>query len=66
VQQEAAQKKEAGTVPAWAFPLFGVVAMFSFAAFVSVRRGQRSTRQIRVTEPELDEEAFLSEDNAVE
>jgi hypothetical protein len=66
VQQGPAGHKES-MVPAWAFPLFGVVAMFSFAAFVSVRaRGQRPTRQVSIAEPVLDEEAFLSEDGAVE
>jgi len=69
--QEATKKKggkDSSMVPAWAFPLFGVVAMFSFAAFASVRvrQGQRSTRQVPIMEPVLDEEAFLSEDGALE
>jgi hypothetical protein len=53
VQQAAAPKKEGSMVPAWAFPFFGVVAMFSFAAFVAVRirSNQRSTRQYQLVEP---------------
>jgi hypothetical protein len=47
-------------VPAWAFPLLGVVGMLAFAAFaVRVRRGRTSTRQIYMVQP--DEEACLSD-----
>jgi len=52
-------------VPAWAFPLFGVIAMFSFAAFFTVRvRQGRSTRQVRMTTVSQDEvlESGLSEE----
>merc|ERR1719215_1299964 len=72
VQQVATPAtKESNVVPAWAFPLFGVVAMFSFAAFVTVRvRGRRSTRQVQMVQPvsqvELDEESLLSDDAMVE
>jgi len=63
---QAATKKES-SVPAWAFPFFGVVAMFSFVTFVGVsaRRRTRSTRQIHYTETELDVEALLA-DEAIE
>jgi len=54
-------------VPAWAFPLFGVVGMFTFVAFVAVR-AKRSTRAVHVVQPVPldDEEAFLSDDSLVE
>jgi len=55
VQQAAAPKKESSMVSAAAVPLFGVVAMFTFVAFVSTRaRGQS------------DEEAFMSDVSAAE
>jgi hypothetical protein len=62
-------QKESGMMPAWAFPLFGVVAMFSFAAFAAVR--VRATRQIQVVQPVSqidgsDEEALLSDGAGVE
>jgi len=72
VQQEATPtKKDSSAVPAFAFPLFGVVAMFSFAAFVSIRvRATRSTRQVQTVQPvsqvELDEESFLSDEAVIE
>jgi len=68
-QEAAASKKEASMMPAWALPLLGVVAMFSFAAFVAagVRRGQRSTRMIQVLQDaELGDVSFLSDDGPVE
>jgi len=67
VLTQEATKKDASLVPAWAFPFFGVVAMFSLAAGFAVRaRGaRRSTRQIQVVEPvmqsdELDDEPLLA------
>jgi len=63
---DATAPKEASAVPAWAFPLFGVVAMFSFAAFFAVRTRTRQTRQVQYTEPQSDVEAFLSEDGGIE
>merc|ERR1712194_81668 len=68
-QKAAASKKEASMMPAWALPLFGVVAMFSFAAFVAagVRRGQRSTSMIQVLQDaELGDVSFLSDYGPVE
>jgi len=65
----AASKKEASMMPAWALPLLGVVAMFSFATFVAagVRRGERSTRMIRVPQDaELGDASFLIDDGPVE
>jgi len=55
-------------VPTWAFPLMGVIAMFSFASFVGMqRRARTTTRQVNIVQPVLDEESFLSEfDAAVE
>merc|ERR1712204_167038 len=61
VQQAATPKAESSMLPAWAFPLFGVVAMFSLAAVVGVR-AQRSIRQVSTLEPEFDEEALLNWD----
>jgi len=57
-------------MPAWAFPLFGVACVFSFAAaFIAVRAhsGQRFTRvePVRQVE-ELDEAYFLSDDGPVD
>jgi len=68
VQQAATPEKESSMVPAWAFPLFGVVAMFTFVAFVGTRaRGQRSTETFHsVNYPVLDEEAFMSDVGALE
>jgi len=68
-QTAAVSKKEASMMPAWALPLLGVVAMFSFAAFVAagVRWGQRSTRMIQVSQDaELGDASFLSDDGPVE
>lgn len=67
----ATKKEESSMMPAWAFPLFGVVAMFSFASFLAirVRRGERSSRRIQVVQPlsqTEDEVSFLSDDSAVE
>merc|ERR1712194_841762 len=63
VQQAATPKAESSILPAWAFPLFGVVAMFSLAAVVGVRaRSQRSTHQVSILEPESDEEALMNGD----
>merc|ERR1711865_1266253 len=61
VQQAATPKKETGV--AWAFPLFGVVAMFTLAAFfaVRVRQGRRSTRQMQMVQPVLQSEASANE-----
>jgi hypothetical protein len=71
VQETAAAKKEANVMPAWAFPLFGVVTMFSLATFftVRVRRG-RSTRQVQMVQPVLqhdvtDDEGLLSDSNLI-
>jgi len=63
IQQAAAPKKAGNMVPAWAFPLFGVVALFSFVSFVTVRRrATRSTRAIQFVEPALlQEEGILSD-----
>jgi len=64
---DAAAPKESNAVPAWAMPVFGVAAMFSFAAFVGMRmRAARSTRALQLSSvPQSDdEEAFLSEDGA--
>merc|ERR1712106_35973 len=68
-QKAAVSKKEASMMPAWALPLLGVVAMFSFAAFVAagVSQGQRSTRMIQVSQDaELGDASFLSDDGPVE
>jgi len=66
VQQEATQGKTSSTVPAWAFPLVGAVAMFSFAAFAAVRvRSQRSTRQFQVVAP-LSQSDGSDEEAAIE
>jgi len=68
-KEAAASKKEASMMPAWALPLLGVVAMFSFATLVAVgvRRGQRSTRSIHVLQDaELGDASFLSDDGPVE
>merc|ERR1712204_159778 len=63
VQQAATPKAESSMVPALAFPLFGVVAVFSVAAVVGVRaRSQRSTRQVSISEPDFDQEALLNGD----
>jgi len=70
--QKATQKKgekDSSMVPTWAFPLFGVVAMFSFVAFVAVRvrRGNKSTRQLQMVQPvSHEEESFLRDDVMVE
>jgi len=55
-------------MPAWAFPLFGVVTMFSFVAFVTaaIRRNQQVTRQVQIAEVVLDDASFLSDDGPVE
>jgi len=65
--------KKSSFVPAWAFPLLGAVAMFTFVAFVAVRvrHGKKSTRQLQMMQPVpqtdgFDEEAFLSGDALVE
>jgi len=68
-QEAEVSKKEASMMPAWALPLLGVVAMFSFATFVAagVRRGQRSTRMIQVPQDaELGDASFLIDDGPVE
>jgi hypothetical protein len=64
---QAATKTES-SVPAWTFPFFGVVAMFSFVSFVAVRARRRrsSTRQIQYTEPAFDVEALLEDEETVE
>jgi len=69
VQQAGTPKKQSSMVPAWAFPLFGVLAMFSFAAFAGVRvRSQVFPRQIQMVQPTSqtdvpqEEEALLHED----
>merc|ERR1711957_971963 len=62
-QEAAASKKEASMMPAWALPLLGVFAMFSFATLVGagVRRGQSYTRMIQVSQDtELGDAALLS------
>jgi len=62
VQQAVTPKSENSMASAWALPLFGVVGMLSFAAFVGGRAcSQRSTRQVSLSQPPLDEEALLSE-----
>jgi hypothetical protein len=61
---QAATKKES-SVPAWAFPFFGVVAMFSFVSFVAVRARRRtsSTRQIQCRQFDVEDgEHLLIED----
>jgi hypothetical protein len=69
VVMQQAPKKESNMAAAWAFPLFGAVAMLSFAAaFVAVRtyRAKRSTRQFQMVQPvALDEESLLSEDDSM-
>jgi len=64
---QAATKKES-SVPAWAFPFFGMVAMFSFITFVAVRarRRTRATREIQYVEAGFDEEALLDFEETVE
>merc|ERR1712129_674736 len=51
-QKAATQKKESSLMSAWVFPLFGVVGMFAFAAFVAVRvrRSKNATRQVVMAE----------------
>merc|ERR1712153_83255 len=51
-QKAATQKKESSLMSAWVFPLFGVVGMFAFAAFVAVRvrRSKKATRQVVIAE----------------
>jgi len=68
MQSEKKETKEASAVPAWTLPFFGVIAMFTFAAFVGQRRRQTATRQVNfIHEPVLDEESFMSEwDSSVE
>jgi len=56
VAQGVTSKKVVSAVPAWALPLFGVIALFSLSAFVGVRARDRSTRQLRVVEPTWDTE----------
>lgn len=64
-EQAIMAKSEASNVPAWAFPMFGVLAMFSFAALVTVRsRRTRSTRQFQLVEPVQNEESFLTEEDS--
>merc|ERR1711988_1250482 len=55
LQGATSPKKESSMMPAWGLPLFGVVAMFSLAAFfaMKVRRGHRSTRQLNFAQPVL-------------
>jgi len=50
VLAQVAAKQESS---AWAMPLFGVVGMFAFAAGFGMdtrRRGQRTTRQVQISE----------------
>jgi len=58
------EKKEAGMMPTWAFPIFGMIAMFSFGAVVAMRarRRSRSTREIQVVDPDTDLEEFAKSD----
>jgi len=68
VQELAVPQKKASAVPAWAFPLVGMAAMFSFASFlaVRVRRQQRSTRRVQIrAAAESDVEALLAEEDVV-
>jgi len=68
-QEAAASNKKASVMPAWALPLLGMVTMFSCATFVAawVRRGQRSTGMIQVSQDaELGDAALLSDDEPVE
>jgi len=60
--ETATTETTSSMMPAWAFPLFGVVAMFSFAAFVGVRRRQKATRQVAILQPVLDDEESLLAD----
>jgi len=57
---------QANMTPTWAFPFFGVMALFSAGAFVAlrVRRGQRSTQCFERVHPrgEPDGTPFLSDD----
>lgn len=64
---QAATKKEP-SLPAWAFPFFGVVAMFFFVTFVAVRahRHTRAASQIQDTKPESDVDALLVDEEAIE
>jgi len=60
-QEAAASNKKASVMPAWALPLLGMVAMFSCATSVAVgvRRGQRSTRMMQVSQDaELGDASF--------
>jgi len=63
--QVASSKTEASAVPTWAFPFFGVLAMFSFSAFVAVRarRGTTVTRVVQAVEPAGFEPLMLSDDD---
>jgi len=62
MQQVSMSKKESRMMPTWAFPLFGLIVMFSLAAFVGARaHTQRSTHQVLLLEASSDEEAFLNE-----
>jgi len=72
VQEVTMPEQKASAVPAWAFPFFGVLGMFSCSAFIAMRaqRGRRSTRQIQIVDPlqrmEEDGEPLLDEnDDAV-
>jgi hypothetical protein len=60
------KKKEAGAVSTWAFPFFGVVALFSFVAFFAARaRRSRSTRQFRLVQPDVEAGELLISDDEV-
>jgi len=56
LQDLSGVKKEAGAVPTWAFPFFGVLALFSFVAFFAVRASRtRSTRQFRPVQGDVED-----------
>jgi hypothetical protein len=60
------KKKETSAMPTWAFPFFGVVAMFSFVAFFAARaRRNRSTRQFRLVQPDVEASQLSSSDDEV-
>jgi hypothetical protein len=69
IQKDSGAEAKSSATPAWAFPLMGVVGMFAASALmaVRVRRGQRSTRQVIISESlgtETDCEALLEEEEA--